>query len=75
MTETLGQRIRAARKGAGFKNAETLAVALGVGVRTVQRWEAGESDPSIRRILEIARLTNQSPQFFFTDEIMEGALA
>lgn len=66
---TLGAKIREARRGAGFTNAEGLAVALGVGVRTVQRWESGESDPSVKRVLQIAQLTNQSPQFFLTDGV------
>jgi transcriptional regulator with XRE-family HTH domain len=66
---SLGTKIREARRAAGFKNAETFAVALRVGVRTVQRWEAGENDPSIKRMVEIARVTNQPLSFFIGSEV------
>lgn len=69
MAETLGHRIRAARLGAGFKNAESLAVALKVGVRTVQRWEADDTEPSIARLIAIAALTKQPLSYFVTEEV------
>lgn len=62
----LGTRIRQARKDAGFRNAETLAVAMGVSHRTVQRWEANEGEPSIARMREIAVLTGKPLEYFFS---------
>jgi transcriptional regulator with XRE-family HTH domain len=64
---TLGAKIRQARKDAGFKNAETLAVRLGVGQRTVQRWESGEGEPSITRLREVAALTGKTLAYFLSE--------
>ena len=65
---TLGSRIRTARRAAGFKNAEALAVALGVGYRTIQRWETDRGEPSIARLREIAALTGESLAYFIGEE-------
>jgi transcriptional regulator with XRE-family HTH domain len=70
----LGDRIRSARKAAGYRNAESLAVALGVGQRTVQRWETGESEPSVRRVNQIAVLTGR-PLVYFVGAEPEEAVA
>jgi transcriptional regulator with XRE-family HTH domain len=72
---TLGHRIHQARKAAGYKNAESLAVALQVGHRTVQRWEADESEPSISRLREIAALTGEPLSFFIATDLSEEAVA
>lgn len=61
---TIGSRIQEARKEAGFRNAESLAVALGVGVRTVQRWEAGHGEPSLHRLNQIGALTEKPLAYF-----------
>lgn len=61
-----GARIRTARKAAGYRNAESLAVALGVSHRTIQRWEANEGEPSIARLRQIAALTEKPLEFFIT---------
>lgn len=61
---TIGKRIQDARKAAGFRNAESLAVALGVGVRTVQRWEAGHGEPSLQRLSQIGALTEKPLSYF-----------
>lgn len=68
---TLGTRIRLARKDAGYRNAESLAVALSVGHRTVQRWETDASEPSISRLREIAALTAK-PLSYFMSELEEA---
>jgi transcriptional regulator with XRE-family HTH domain len=68
MAHTLGHRIRTARKHAGFKNAELLAVRLGVGHRTVQRWESGDSEPSVARLREIAAVTEHPLGWFLNSE-------
>lgn len=72
---TLGTLIREARKAAGYKNAETLAVRLGVGQRTVQRWETDKSEPSISRLREIAELTGRSLAYFITGRDEQDAAA
>lgn len=71
--ETLGGRIRQARKAAGYRNAESLAVALGLGHRTIQRYEANKSEPSIARLREIAAATGQSLAYFISAS--DGAAA
>lgn len=63
---TLGERIRSARKDAGFKNAETFAVRLEVGARTVQRWETNEAEPTLKRLREIAAMTGKPLGFFLS---------
>lgn len=65
---TLGQRIRQARLEAGFRNTESVAVALNVGQRTVQRWETDKSEPSIARLRELAALTGKTLGFFLAGE-------
>lgn len=64
---TLGERIRTARRDAGFKNVELLAVRMGVGARTVQRWEQNASEPSISRLREIASLTGRPLSYFISE--------
>lgn len=59
----LGTQIRQARVDAGLRR-EDMAVRLNVGLRTVQRWETGESDPSIRRLGLIAQVTGKPLDFF-----------
>lgn len=66
-TMKLGARIRQARLDAGFKNAETLAVRLNVGVRTVQRWETDKSEPTIAWLRQIAALTGKTLAYFLAE--------
>lgn len=65
-TSTLGTRIRDARRDAGYKNVESIAVLLGVGHRTFQRWETDRSEPSISRLRVIAALTGKPLSYFIT---------
>lgn len=51
--QTLGGRIREARKAKGLSQ-ERLAVDLGVSWSTVNRYEAGNSTPSLNRLRLIA---------------------
>jgi len=64
----LGTRIREARRTAGYKNVEQLAVELGVGQRTLQRWETGRSEPSLTRLIQISQATKRPLSFFFNGE-------
>lgn len=66
-TLTLGARIRQARRDAGFTNVETLAVRLGVGQRTVQRWEADQAEPTLARLREVAALTGKPLGYFLAE--------
>lgn len=76
MAGSIGKRIRRARREAGFANAESFAVTIGVGVRTVQRWESGSTDPSIAKLAAIARTTGKPLSFFVNDELeLEAAAA
>lgn len=53
--DTLGARIRAARKGAGLSQ-EKLAVELGVSWSTVNRYESGNTTPPLNRLRLIAEV-------------------
>lgn len=68
MATDLGTRIREARRGAGFDSAQSLASELGLGYRTVQRWEAGTSAPSIAKLREVAVATRQPLAFFLNGD-------
>jgi len=50
---SIGLRIRHARKDKGL-NRTQLAAQLGVGERTVLRWEHGSVTPSIRRLTQLS---------------------
>ena len=66
VTDTLGSRIRRARKDAGLSQVR-FAAALGTSQRHVVRWEAGENRPGPeyrRRIIE----ATGKPDLFVADE-------
>ena len=56
----IGERIKAARKEVGFSQTE-LANRLGKTLRTIQKYESGEIEPSIAMINTIAKELNVSP--------------
>lgn len=56
----IGERIKAARKAVGFSQTE-LANRLGKTLRTIQKYESGEIEPSIAMINTIAKELNVSP--------------
>ena len=56
----IGNRIKAARKTAKLSQTD-LAVKLDKTLRTVQKYESGEIEPSIAVINEIAKILNVSP--------------
>lgn len=56
----IGERIKAARKASGLSQTE-LAKRLEKTLRTVQKYESGEIDPSIAMINAIAKELNVSP--------------
>ncbi len=53
---TLGDNIRAARQKAGYTSQEDAAQALGVRMMSWNRWETGWTEPSVSRLIEIAKL-------------------
>ena len=69
MPSQLGNRIKEARRAAGFNNPESLAAALGVSVATVNRYEQGRIEPSLARLADISRLTKQPLGFFLAEEV------
>ena len=54
-TETLGERIRAARQAAGLSQ-EKLAERLGLTRQAVTKWETGQSAPSTENLLRLAEV-------------------
>ena len=54
-TETLGERIRAARQAAGLSQ-EKLAEQLGLTRQAVTKWETGQSAPSTENLLRLAEV-------------------
>lgn len=56
----IGKRIRAARKAAKL-NQTVLAMKLDKTMRTIQKYESGEIEPSIGMINAIAKILNVSP--------------
>ena len=56
----IGERIKAARKAAHLSQTE-LAQRLDKTMRTVQKYESGEIEPSIAMINAIAKILNISP--------------
>ena len=56
----IGERIKTARKAAGLSQTE-LATRLDKTLRTIQKYESGEIEPSIAMINAIAKELNVSP--------------
>lgn len=65
--QTLGERIREARRAAGLSTTK-LANVLGVDPRTVARWQSDDAMPSVIRLGEIARALGKSPGYFLDGE-------
>lgn len=69
--DDVGERIRQARIDA-YLTVEYLAEELGVEVRTIIKWERGESTPTRFTIEEIAYLTGLDDDEFFTMPLIEA---
>lgn len=69
--DDVGERIRQARIDA-YLTVEYLAEELGVEVRTIIKWERGESTPTRFTIEEIAYLTDLDDDEFFTMPLIEA---
>jgi len=61
-------RLELARRRRGLTRTR-LAAALGVGVRTLQRWERGEAEPSGEQQQQLGRVLGVLSDFFISDEL------
>lgn len=62
----VGQRIRAARRAAGYRSPESFSQQLGIGVATLQRWETGRTSVTMSKLQRVAILTGK-PIAYFVD--------
>jgi transcriptional regulator with XRE-family HTH domain len=62
----LADRIRSARKAAGYTSQDAFAAALDVDRKTPQRWEAGRNVPSLAALRAIAVKTGYPIDFFLS---------
>jgi transcriptional regulator with XRE-family HTH domain len=67
MDNTLGGRIRQARKRANLSQSQ-LAAKIGAHVTSVSDWERGRNAPSSRHLLGIAKATGTQIERFNTDD-------
>lgn len=65
--ESIGKRLREARKRKGFNQTE-LANLLGKSLRTVQKYESGEIEISIAMINELAKKLDTTATFLLENE-------
>ena len=73
MADQLGHRIRTAREEAGLTQ-EQFAPTLGISLRTLTRYESGETQRiSTDMLLKIARVTGKTVGFFLAEA--KGAAA
>jgi transcriptional regulator with XRE-family HTH domain len=63
----VGARIKQARYEAGY-TVEKLARELGVGLRTVNRWQTGESLPRYEQLAELAVVLRKPVSYFLEGE-------
>ncbi len=67
----MGRRVRAARAYGGYRRAEDLAAAIGIGRSTLLKIEKGERLPKHWELVAIAELCGL-PRDFFTAEWSSG---
>lgn len=67
----LGIRIKMARTDAGYSQ-ERLASEIGVGWRTIIRWEKGESTPSPEHRGQLARILQREDEMFVVKTTDDG---
>lgn len=60
----IGERIKASRRKAKLTQ-EDLGKQLGKTLRTIQKYESGEIEPSISLVFDIARVLNVAPEYLF----------
>lgn len=67
-TQTLPDRIRAARKAAGFPSQEAFAHALGTSRIHVNAWETGRNAPSYAYAVKIAEQLGGEPEHWMAQD-------
>ena len=71
MSETIGERIQRLRKQKGIKQGE-FALACGVSINMVSKWENNKARPSRQSIAQIAEVLSISPAFLsYGDEFID----
>lgn len=58
--DTVGSRIKAARKAAGMTQAD-LGEKMGIKYQNITGWETGKRNPTIKSICRLATLLNVKP--------------
>lgn len=66
MNTILAKRIKRIRFDADLSQ-EELAARLGVGQKTVSRWEQGQGEPGLRQLLRLAAIARTT-----VDELLQG---
>ena len=59
------KKLRTAREMAGISRSD-LAMRIGVSLATINRWEYGETEPSVSQIVELANVLEKEILYFFT---------
>lgn len=67
---TFRERLIEAQRAAEI-NTETLARQVGVGLRVVQRWRSGDTEPAGRNLVRLAAVLRRDPAWFFEDQTAE----
>ncbi|MBC9177838.1 helix-turn-helix domain-containing protein [Pseudoroseomonas ludipueritiae] len=68
----IATRLREARDARGIPTLTSMASLVGVDTSAVSRWEAGLSEPSADKVLELARALNVRPSYFFRPHFQHG---
>lgn len=66
MATWIGHRIKEAREEAGLTQ-EQIAPRVGISLSSYCRYEQGVTEPSVKRLQQIATATGKPLSFFFTD--------
>lgn len=70
-TTTVGERIRSARVSAG-RTLEGLADSTGKSLRTVVRWERGDTSPAADDLIALGQALNVDPAWLLTGATAEA---
>lgn len=69
MLKQFGDRLRAARRAAGYEEAQEFAEAIGIFPGTYRRYERGETFPTLETLAEIRKHTGKSLDWLILGEI------
>lgn len=71
---TIAKRIKEARRSKRIKQ-EDVAEAVGASIKTIQRWESGESTPNANKIEALAGVLGTTGTYLLNGEIQEHSSA